>query len=92
VARGLPSLAIFRDPLQAFGLVALLYYAALHRLASRSSGPLECALLASASGFLGSLWWWIEIEAWYFSLIHGSIWGVLVGSATAHVLRARTPA
>jgi hypothetical protein len=48
---------------------------------------LESVLLASASGALGSLWWWIEWEFAYFSLIHGAIWGVLVGLATARALR-----
>ena len=35
--------------------------------------------LSVGSGVLGSLWWWIIWGRWYFSLIHGTIWGVLVG-------------
>jgi len=74
-------------PLWFFGLVALLYHLSLVRLRSRRSGPLECALFTSASGVLGSLYWWIEWETWYLSPFHGVIWGVPVGLATAHALR-----
>ena len=66
-------------PLQYFGLVALLYYAAVaFGLAKeRRLGP--HVAYASAAGILGSLWWWVGIEPWYFSILHGAIWGTLVG-------------
>ena len=32
-----------------------------------------------AAGILGSLWFWVSWEAWYFSPLHGAIWGVCVG-------------
>ncbi len=38
--------------------------------------------IGSLSGVLGSLWWWIlwsNGTLWYFSVIHGTIWGSLVG-------------
>ena len=37
-------------------------------------------LIGSLSGSLGSLSLWVELQSWwYFSLIHGTIWGALVG-------------
>jgi hypothetical protein len=36
---------------------------------------------------LGSLWWWIEFQPWYFAAIHGSVWGLLVGWATSRLGR-----
>lgn len=63
-----------------FGLVSLLYYFLLNicrqLAATRLSGHL---LLGSVAGCVGSLWWWIVFGPWYFSLIHGTIWGSLVG-------------
>ena len=65
---------------QYFGLVSLLCYAGLQWL-RRFSPRHRWAPFAVGigSGCLGSLWWWIEVEPWYFSLLHGTIWGSLVG-------------
>lgn len=71
-----------------FGLVSIIYYfwLVMGGLARRGVGiHLFCASLA---GILGSLWWWIEWKPWYLSLIHGAIWGILVGYGT---WRAATP-
>jgi hypothetical protein len=77
-------------PLQYFGFVALLYYAAVtfwlateHRL-----GP--HVALAVAAGTLGSLWWWIVFEPWYFSPLHGAIWGTFVGLGAWQTCRAES--
>ena len=70
-------------PLQGFGGVAGLLYLSL-LLAGRAAERRPIAIvLASLAGALGSLWWWNEWETWYFSLLHGGIWGCLVGLALA---------
>jgi hypothetical protein len=59
--------------------VALLYYlaVAVHLAGDRSmTEHVACAI---ASGALGSLWWWATIGPWYFSVLHGTVWGTLVG-------------
>lgn len=63
-----------------FGLAASLYIAGLS-LRPNWPGPrlVPHLLCGIASGALGSLWWWIMSTPWYFSLIHGTIWGALVG-------------
>jgi hypothetical protein len=62
-----------------FGLVAALYYLWL-ATRGRKAGPLWAGIAgACASGALGSLWFWIIFERWYFSVFHGVLWGVLVG-------------
>jgi len=49
--------------------------------------------LSVASGILGSLWFWIDIEPWWFACLHGAIWGVLVGVAWSSTgLRAEVQA
>ena len=67
-------------PLRSFGLVASCVVLALD-LARRSPGTPRWEYLAagSLSGSLGSLWWWSQIGMWHFSLLHGAIWGALVG-------------
>jgi hypothetical protein len=69
-------------PLQFFGFVpvahGLLSWAA--ERAGRSGREATLAVWAGA-GALGSLWWWIGWRPWHFSLIHGTIWGLLVGGA-----------
>lgn len=65
---------------QFFGAVGVLYYAGLNLfgvLAKTDARP--HVALAVASGVLGSFWWWKEMAPWYFSLLHGTIWGALVG-------------
>ena len=67
-------------PFVFWGLVGFLYFSFLifsRMLNSRKIGM--HILIASLSGILGSLPWWIQFKPWYFSLIHGTIWGVAVG-------------
>lgn len=72
--------AILWTPVAYFGAVAGLLYASLllARTVDRRWMPLAGAI---AAGTLGSLWWWIQWGPWYFSLLHGSLWGGLVGLA-----------
>lgn len=75
-------------PFQYFGLVALLLAAAL-TLAPTTLGRPALALrgLAIAAGAAGSLWFWGVFQdharLGYFSLLHGTIWGLLVGAGLA---------
>lgn len=63
-----------------FGLVGLCYYFCLvlggRLIDTRLSMHIAIGVL---SGVLGSLWWWVSWHPWYFSLLHGSIWGTCVG-------------
>jgi hypothetical protein len=74
-------------PLTSFGLVALVYYLALVLLRGKPRSLATHMLCASAAGALGSLWWWILFEPWYFSLLHGAIWGACVGAGVWGVSR-----
>ncbi len=69
-------------PYKVFGLVGLIYYFLLVIFGvlyeRRLWVHISCSIL---SGILGSLWFWIE-EAWYLSILHGTIWGILVGLGT----------
>jgi hypothetical protein len=67
-------------PLAFFGLVALVHYLALTLFCAKPRNLATHLLCASAGGVLGSLWWWISFEPWYFSLLHGAIWGACVGT------------
>ena len=67
-------------PVGYFGVVAGLLYASL-LVARRSADRRWMFLGAIVAGTLGSLWWWISWGPWYFSILHGSIWGSLVGLA-----------
>src|SRR3989338_354650 len=70
-------------PYAYFGFVGLLLYVLLVFLTGceqvRKDHLLLCLLIGIVSGSLGSLWWWSGWRPWYFSLIHGTIWGSLVG-------------
>lgn len=66
-------------PLQYFGFVALLYYLAVASGLARGRNLVPHVASACAAGILGSLWWWIVIGSWYFAILHGAIWGMLVG-------------
>jgi hypothetical protein len=69
-------------PFVYFGLVAVLYYLWL-TIRGWKAGPLWASVASScAAGTLGSLWFWIIFGRWYFSVIHGVLWGVLVGVGT----------
>jgi hypothetical protein len=67
-------------PVMAFGLVALVYYLALTLFCARPRSLATHLLCAGAGGVLGSLYWWISFEQWYYSLLHGAIWGACVGT------------
>jgi hypothetical protein len=76
-------------PFECFGLVSLIFFVgvAWARTPSRLGWHVAIAVCAGA---LGSLWWWgVEFGPWYFALIHGTIWGTLVGIGT---YRAFAPA
>ena len=65
-----------------FGLVTAIYTAALSLRSGWPGARLVPHLLCGiVSGVAGSLWWWIMSKPWYFSIIHGTIWGALVGYA-----------
>ncbi len=71
-------------PFQAFGLVAALAFlgwGALKLL--RAPRLMTHWLTAIFAGMAGSLWWWISMDAghWYYSLLHGTVWGSAVGLA-----------
>lgn len=79
-------------PLTSFGLVALVYYLSLALFCAKRRSLATHVLCASAGGILGSLWWWIEFEPWYFSLLHGAIWGVFVGAGAWSACRSHVNA
>src|SRR6266852_1044266 len=60
------------SPVTCFGAVAtLLYLWVAH--SPKPQGPGKAILAASTAGVLGSLWFWIAFERWYFSLLHGVV-------------------
>ena len=68
------------EPYCYFGFVGLIYYFLLNIYRHLAEERLEMHLsMAIVSGSLGSLWWWISWEPWYLSILHGTIWGMLVG-------------
>jgi hypothetical protein len=67
-------------PFFAFGIVGGLACAFWGAARLLGSPRIALHILAgSASGILGSLWWWIEWANWPYSLLHGAVWGSLVG-------------
>jgi len=71
-------------PFHYFGGVATFVYLWLLKKWALVGGPWAQMLAVSAAATLGSLWWWIEWGPWYFSLLHGTIWGALVGLAASY--------
>jgi hypothetical protein len=69
------------SPLQFFGLVALVYYVAVAWGWTKGRRLAAHVASASAAGMLGSFWWWLAMGSWYFAILHGAIWGTLVGVA-----------
>ena len=67
-------------PIAYFGVVALLLYLWMPRF-DAPTAILRNVLTISVSGGLGSLWFWVLYKHWYFSAIHGAVWGSLVGGA-----------
>jgi hypothetical protein len=82
---GLPKALV--APLQYFGLVAGFYYFSLVFGRPRQRRLHAHLFSAFASAALGSLWWWISVEPWYFSVLHGAIWGSFVGAGVWSVTR-----
>lgn len=80
-------------PFLYFGLVALFYYLCLSLFHTRRRSLRTHVLSATAAGIVGSLWWWVSWKPWYFSLLHGAIWGTLVGIGawSAQESRSTTP-
>ncbi len=78
-------------PLQYFGFVALFYYAAVTFYLVRARSLILHMAFASVAGILGSLWWWSAMEPWYFSVLHGAIWGTFVGIGAWTGLGGRGP-
>lgn len=67
-------------PYICFGLVGLVNYFFLNLRRQLTAKKLVRHLIVGCgSGTVGSLWFWITFQAWQFSLIHGMIWGSLVG-------------
>jgi hypothetical protein len=75
-------------PFMYFGLVTLVYYLCLVLFCARRRSLGVHVLLASASGVLGSLWWWSAWNYWYLSLLHGAVWGACVGAGAWWALRS----
>lgn len=67
-----------------FGLVSIIYFLCLSLGGVKRHMKWHVAYGVSA-GVLGSLWWWTLWHRWYFALIHGAIWGILVGLAAYKV-------
>jgi hypothetical protein len=73
-----------------FGLVALIYFVLLSLAKQLFARNLAVQTVAAiTSGILGSLWFWISFGPWYFSLIHGTIWGTLTGFGLWIALRQK---
>lgn len=65
---------------QTFGFVGACYYVGLALLGGLAEQRLARHLAYGVvSGILGSLWWWIAFGPWFFSLLHGAVWGLLAG-------------
>jgi hypothetical protein len=73
--------AVIVSPIAYLGGVAVLLYLWVVERPRRS--VLANVMASSVAGMLGSLWFWIIFETWYLSLVHGLIWGSLVGLALA---------
>jgi hypothetical protein len=78
-------------PEQYFGFVGGLLYLLLVFRKGRISSPLVWTLSTVACGVLGSLWWWIQVEPWYFSPLHGTIWGLAVAAGSWEWVRRVEP-
>ncbi|MBI4354451.1 MAG: hypothetical protein HY595_04365 [Candidatus Omnitrophica bacterium] len=75
-----------------FGLVGAAYYALLNLSQQLTSKRLMTHLMMGIiSGILGSLWWWISSKMGYLSVVHGTIWGSLVGFGVWKSQQARKP-
>ena len=77
-------LGLTASPIAFFGLVGLLYCLWLSFVAPRRERLMEHIAGAGIAGIFGSLVFWVAFgDQWYVGLVHGVIWGTLVGGATA---------
>lgn len=82
------GLVVAWRPFALFGLVGLFWYLVI------ATGGLrrrrwQLAALVACAGTFGSLWFWTDWDQWYLAVIHGTVWGVLVGWAASRAsLRA----
>lgn len=69
------------SPYSFFGCVGFVSYFFLNLCRQLVAKRLTVHLvIGGLSGFLGSLWFWTALtQQWYISLLHGTIWGSLVG-------------
>lgn len=75
-------------PFPYFGGVAALLY--LWMILERGGASVWISMLAaSVAAGVGSFWWWASWGPWYFSPLHGSVWGCLVGFALASEAQGR---
>jgi len=81
--------AVVWSPFAHFGLVSALYFLGLSFGGLRRD-RLVNVIYSVCAGVLGSLWWWLEFKPWYFALIHGTIWGILVGVGIQRLRKTRT--
>lgn len=90
-----PLEAVWR-PFQYFGMVGLVLAVVL-TIASPGMrrSPLGLRGLAIGSGVLGSLWFWGVFQAHmrmgYLALLHGTLWGLLVGAGLALARERKHP-
>jgi hypothetical protein len=80
--------AVWQPLFYYFGGVAALWY--LWLTSRADEGRVTTSMLAaSGAATAGSLWWWASWGPWYFSPLHGSVWGCLVGLSLALGRRGR---
>ncbi|MCM8794958.1 MAG: hypothetical protein NC819_04060 [Candidatus Omnitrophica bacterium] len=73
-----------------FGLVAILAYFFLGICRLLLSKDWRIHVAAGVfSGVVGSLWWWSAWKPWFVSILHGSIWGILVGFSVGRFIRMK---
>jgi hypothetical protein len=78
-------------PFAYFGLVSALLFLLRIRVGA-VGGVVRQVSCATVAGVMGSLWFWIDSEPWYFAPIHGTIWGVLVGLGLARLAKTHAVA
>ncbi len=81
---GEPGFAVTWTPFAYFGTVAALFFLCLC-IWGFSRSRVTQAACACGAGVLGSLWFWCEFQPWYFAVIHGAVWGLLVGWGISRV-------
>ena len=67
-------------PYYGFGLVSVIL-CALWTVGGQFTATrlLTQLIIGSVGGCLGSLWFWSSQDLWYYSVLHGCLWGSLVG-------------